>query len=659
MKQRRLLFLLVLLLTATTGAWAQSTTHVVNQDNVNTIFSGDGYTLGDAVSAGDILDFQGTIDLGEETSHSLVINKQVNIISSTKDAVIKLHTVAGSLMGADPGNSFIINKAGSGTTVQDIRIENTETWFYNTSNVTFTGVTMWVEEAKVGAGVGAVSIRFSDHMTFDGCTFYTKNNGGSAALTVNATNNCTFKNCSFEGEGNIGNLLYLGNIFNLNDKPENFGDYLQCTDCSVLNCSFTRSGTSAAMLLLGGLRHRVEGVTSENLTISSSFGADTPTSADDGHIYRNNTYKGNMTVLKYSTAENNTLTGSMTVQQGATATGNTITGNVTVQQDATATGNTITGNVTVQQDATATGNKVEGKVTASSKNATIQGNTIISTEEYAVYLTSTAADANNTVTNNDLKAAAKTGDEAVSSKSTSNTIKDNGDANKYTAKLKEDVQDADKWTIAPAEATTDGVYRNTKVTLQYNGRLKVKGVKATSDAAPAAPALIVNPEVGQIIGSDGKNYAANATLPDGVTAVAMIAYVGSETGVDGYTHGLALALTDEGQMAWEAAMTACNTTKNTNTPVTGATWLLASQDQWKKMIDACKNVLGTNNNSQDLRDGFSGISGASNLQSDKYWSSTEYTAAANSARVILFSYGMWGYTDKGEGNTLVRACLAF
>ena len=88
MRQKRLLLLLVLLLTATTGAWAQSTTHVVNQDNVNTIFSGDGYTLGDAVAAGDVLDFQGTIDI----EHSLIVNKQVTIKSTTKDAVVKLNT---------------------------------------------------------------------------------------------------------------------------------------------------------------------------------------------------------------------------------------------------------------------------------------------------------------------------------------------------------------------------------------------------------------------------------------------------------------------------------------------------------------------------------------------------------------------------------------
>ena len=58
----------------------------------------------------------------------------------------------------------------------------------------------------------------------------------------------------------------------------------------------------------------------------------------------------------------------------------------------------------------------------------------------------------------------------------------------YTVSLKEGTKDAANWTISPSKATTDGVAEGTEVTLQYNGRLKVKGVKATSDAAPAAPA---------------------------------------------------------------------------------------------------------------------------------------------------------------------------
>ena len=52
----------------------------------------------------------------------------------------------------------------------------------------------------------------------------------------------------------------------------------------------------------------------------------------------------------------------------------------------------------------------------------------------------------------------------------------------YTVSLKDGVKDADKWTISPNPAP-----EGSPVTIQYTGRLKVKGVTATSDAAPAAP----------------------------------------------------------------------------------------------------------------------------------------------------------------------------
>ena len=62
------------------------------------------------------------------------------------------------------------------------------------------------------------------------------------------------------------------------------------------------------------------------------------------------------------------------------------------------------------------------------------------------------------------------------------------------AYMKDGVKDADKWTVkvgdGQAQALPIGGLKgdgSETVTLQYNGRLKVKGVKATSDAAPAAP----------------------------------------------------------------------------------------------------------------------------------------------------------------------------
>ena len=181
------------------------------------------------------------------------------------------------------------------------------------------------------------------------------------------------------------------------------------------------------------------------------------------------------------------------------------------------------------------------------------------------------------------------------------------------------------------------------VTLQYNGRLKVKGVKATSDEKPAeaTPALsITSPSVGQVIGSDGKNYAYGS-LPTGVTAVAKICYVSG-------SNGLALALTDEeGQKDWSTA----NETCAAHTPAfTGGTWKLASLDEWENMIT-------TAGNQTDLRDGFSSV-GGTNMEENCYWSSSEVDS--ESACLYYFGNGQ-GYSidDYKDYGYYVRACLAF
>ena len=403
----RLFSLLVLLMTAVSGAWAQSTTHVVKQDNVNTIFSGDGYTLGNAVKAGDVLDFQGTIDI----DHSLVINKQVNIISSTKDAVVKLNTPTNVMSSAYTATvmypqSFVINKAGSGTTVQDIRIENTETWIFNTSNVTFTGVTFHVD-ARVGSGVGHLAVRYSDHVTFDGCTIYTKDNG-SSSFVLTGSSNCTVENCTILSEGSVGNPLVLGNTQNTNnDKPNGFS--LVNDHNTAKNCTINAPISSMCRVNLCGKYGLLEGNTI-TCDVGSGFGVVAPTSFDERITYRNNTIGGNLSPLAYSTVEGNTVAGTLSGPNGSVLTGNTVGGNVTISG----------------ANATFTGNQVQGKVTASNKNAMIQGNTVISTEEYAVYLNSTADDANNAVKKNVLLGAFREGDDAVyCKKPEANTIIDN------------------------------------------------------------------------------------------------------------------------------------------------------------------------------------------------------------------------------------------
>ena len=405
MIKKRFLSLLVLLAAVVTGAWADPTTHVVTPSTVDDIFSGDGYTLGNAVSAGDVLDFRGEIDL----QHSLIVNKQVNIKSSTKDAVVKLNTpTSGTSYSATVmyPQSFVINKAGSGTTVQDIRIENTETWIYNTSNVTFTGVTFHVEEARVGSSVGHLAVRYSDNVKFDGCTIYTKDNGGSSSFVLTGSSNCTVENCTILSEGSVGNPLVLGNTNSSNDKPNGFS--LVNDHNTVKNCTINAPISSMCRVNLCGKYGLLEGNTI-TCDVSSGFGAVAPTSFDERITYRNNTIGGNLSPLAYSTVEGNTVAGTLSGPNGSVLTGNTVGGNVTI------------GGANV----TFTDNNVFGKLTSSQKGATITGNTIVVNQTYAISLSSTAADANNKVQNNVLMAATNKGDAAVESKSTSNTVSDN------------------------------------------------------------------------------------------------------------------------------------------------------------------------------------------------------------------------------------------
>ena len=228
-------------------------------------------------------------------------------------------------------------------------------------------------------------------------------------------------------------------------------------------------------------------------------------------------------------------------------------------------------------------------------------------------------------------------------------------AQTYKVSVKESTEDANKWEIAPAEATTTGVAAGTPVTATYSGTKKVKSVKAVKKAAAAAYTMAANAtagDVGKLICTDGHIHTYNADAACTKSRVAMIAYVGIETGVAGYTHGLALALTDESSsgMYWNDAKTAC-TNKNTSATVESASWMLPSRTQWETM-GATRSTYTT------LRDGFTSV-GGSNLESDDYWSSTEYEDYLNYAWLFEFGGGGWNVYPKDYYYPLVRACLAF
>ena len=215
----------------------------------------------------------------------------------------------------------------------------------------------------------------------------------------------------------------------------------------------------------------------------------------------------------------------------------------------------------------------------------------------------------------------------------------------YNVTFADGIEDADKWSATP----NTNVKKETKVDIKYTGAKKVIGVKA----AKKSEALIVNPVVGQIIGSDGKNYDANATLPDGVKAVAVIAYVGSETGDDTYKNGLAIALADEADSNWSTAKSTCEG----KTAITGAKWCLPSQDQWKQMFKANggNNARYTGLNTTITTAGGTALK----TENGDYWSSSEEDPGVLAYRVNLDDGDADWYSGSEGSNRQVRACLAF
>ena len=197
-------------------------------------------------------------------------------------------------------------------------------------------------------------------------------------------------------------------------------------------------------------------------------------------------------------------------------------------------------------------------------------------------------------------------------------------------------------------------------------------------------------DIGKIIGEDGKIYATKeAAEAAGITAVAMIAYVGNDAETNStYRHGLALALKDvSGTKAWcspysetclstqysseSAAMGDMAGLANTDAlvyhsshthaaataarnyqyadgvaegvhPVVTSAWFLPSAGQWEKMATA----VG----------GYANLKTSAGLQTGRYWSSSEF----NRFRAWDFSsqYGTWWDDEKAIGS-LVRPCLAF
>ena len=411
-------------------------------------------TLADYVPEGATLDFRGKFYSHDDVKFDLVINKPINMISTTGDAFIDLNTTAGSLLGENPGSCFTINKGGSGSNVSGIIFHNTQVWIYDAHNVVLNNISVIVENKRVGSGVGTTAIRHgSTNVTLKNSYIYTSNNGGSSSIVLTHVQNCTVENNTIVGEGNVGNLLYL-NTFN------DAGCDLSNDYNKIINNKITGPSPAAGICYgigINGNNNLIAGnvINYAGNGIVPAWGA-TP---------NNNTYCGNvliggasMSVAASSIAYNNTVSGTLTIGSGSVAYNNTAKA-ISVSSNSVVSNSSATAALTVQAGAKVA-NVTAASLSVNDKNAVIENvsisgvGTIKSSATNTTLINSTfggmltvqsakntikynnivlatgdasilATGGDNVITNNYLIAGDKLGDNAVNSTVETNIVKDN------------------------------------------------------------------------------------------------------------------------------------------------------------------------------------------------------------------------------------------
>ena len=166
-------------------------------------------------------------------------------------------------------------------------------------------------------------------------------------------------------------------------------------------------------------------------------------------------------------------------------------------------------------------------------------------------------------------------------------------------------------------------------------------------------------DLGKVLCTDGSIYEnVSAATTAGKEAAAMIAYV-DETN----KNGLALALTDEEGQTWDnsspsnkgkTAPEICSAL-NTSKAVTGGTWKLPSQDEWKQMFSANGGKEGSYTG---LKTAIGNAGGTALMENEDYWSSSEVDEW--DAWLVNLSDGNASWSDYGKHySRCIRACLAF
>ena len=168
------------------------------------VFRQDG--LSNSIISGSTLDLQGGFHL---KGCKVNINKPINIISSTHNAVI--HDAA----------DFCISTEGSGTNVNGIKFVNSVLCVKKASNVTIQNINMTADKQGVGFQTGVMSIQADSKFVNVKNSYFENRDTGSSLVVIGFSDNCIIENNEIVLGRGCGNGIYITTFcpFNYNGHP--------------------------------------------------------------------------------------------------------------------------------------------------------------------------------------------------------------------------------------------------------------------------------------------------------------------------------------------------------------------------------------------------------------------------------------------------------
>ena len=344
----------------------QPKTIIINNDTIATYITETGLT--DLVSEGDTLDFQGTIS-GVTGLGTIIIDKPVNIITSTNDGRIELF------------NNITYTRGASGSNVTGLFTFNTQFFVVNADNMVFDNISNVVDNKGIGSQVGQTSIReICTNITIKNSLIKTINNGGFSSLVFTYVSNSYILNNTIIGEGRVGNLLYfntynagststVGNSYNVVANNVIIGPEREDSICYAIPMMAAR-GNIIENNTINYPGYALRGGSNDTIIRNNTiYGG----RSDATGILTNNTIydNGSLSVNKNSVAENNTVHGTLIASSNSVV-GSNVADYLQMGDNATVN------NVTINHDVTYV---VSGSTIMDSilENSTIYGNIEVST----------------------------------------------------------------------------------------------------------------------------------------------------------------------------------------------------------------------------------------------------------------------------------------